>query len=866
MDWTAGVYGDVWLEARDSLVNIRDVRIISSVERGELSADVELENGTDKPAEVEVAARADEWRPADARSSSSCALPGVQATVPPRGRATARLSGKWANPKLWSPDTPHLYSLRVQARGEGFSDECFERFGFREFVARKGRFWLNGIPFVFRSETAGLDGGGLYTGYNRDFLRRYLLFLRGMNYNGSGFGVGRGLSMEKFAEVCDEVGFVWLPGWNSWSRDAYRRLKNHPSLVGWSTDTWVTLQKWDNQPKKLGTDYFPGWLLEKRKQMLEHEAEIKRTDPTRVVVHYGCGNVGDIWCNLPYMGFGVPLQAREEVPRDWSGRKLVALYCAEFDFPFMYDWRDIDSYERQQFMWDATRYKAGLHHEHAARYFGEAAYGMSKRLHPNWSDGRDEGGDVAEMVARVNRLFIERTLRSWRAYEVSGLGLFGLTTGGYAHVVTDFSRRHELEANWDSLKTPDPKPHRLRVNVPITELNDVGLAVRDALSPILAFIGGHPDFVTKDHAYFSGERIQKQAVLVNGSATDADVAVEWWLTDEADKERLRGQVTVPVPAGSVKSAPIALEPLDVPQRARFDLHLRARGAMRWLDVAPDGQRREAMRTVESADTCRVEVFPQERAAPPAAGRVAVFDPQGRTAALAEALGLRAARVDALRDLIDYRLLLIGREALGAGAIAAELLKAVREGLNVVCFEQTPEGLLGDQLVQVDTRRAFITIPDHPVLRGVQPEDLMDWRGASDLCEAYPEPAPETERTYPEAYWHWSNRGMVSTYALRKPVLGNARAILSCGFDLAASPLLECVEGKGRILFCQLDVTSRCGADPVATKLVRNLIAYGAAAKPAEERPLCALKSERVAKLLGWLHFDEIGRASCRERV
>ncbi|HUT33942.1 MAG TPA: hypothetical protein VNE39_10700 [Planctomycetota bacterium] len=854
MDWTAGVYGDVWLEARDSPVNVRDVRIITSVEQGELSADIEVENGTDGQAEVEVAARADEsLPPAGAAPGSSCDLPGVKATIPAHGRATARLSAKWANPKLWSPDTPHLYSLRVQVRGKGLLDECVERFGFREFAARKGRFYLNGAPFFFRSETAGLDGIGLYTGYNRDSLRRYLLFLRGMHYNGSGFGIGRGLSMEKFAEACDEVGFVWLPGWDSWSPAAWRKLKNHPSLVGWSTDTWVTLQKWDNQPRKLGTDYFPEWLLDKRKQMLEHEAEIKRLDPTRIVLHYGCGNVGDIWCNLPYMGFGVPLQAREEVPRDWSARKLEALYSAEFDFPFMYNWRDVDSYERQQFMWDATRYKAGLHHEHAARYFGEAAYAMSKRLHPSWSDGRDEGGDLAEMVARVNRLFVERNLRAWRAYEVSGLGLFGLTTGGYAHVVTDFSKRQDPEAKWGSLKTPDPKPHQLRVNVPITDLNEVGQAVRDALSPLLAFIGGHPDFVTKDHAFFSGERIEKQAVLVSGSATDADVAVEWWLTDEAGKELLRKQATVPLPAGGVKMLPIALEPLDVKQRAGLDLHLRARGAIRWLDVAPDGQRRETRRGVESADAFHLEILPRERPALPEA-RAALFDPSGATAKALDAMGLKAARLEGLRGLSGYGLLILGRGALDAGAETTEVLKAVRAGLNVVCFEQTPDGLLGEQLVQADTRRAFATIPDHPVLAGLRPEDLADWRGASDLCEAYPEPAPETERTYPEAYWHWSNNGTVCTYALRRPALGNARALLSCWFDLSASPLLECVEGKGRILFCQLDVTSRYGTDPVATKLVNNLVHYAAMAKPAEERPLCALKSERIEKLLGWLGF------------
>jgi len=842
--WTAGVYGDVWLEARGMGANIRDVRIITSVERREITADVEVENPTDRPAEVAVAAQAHAWSRSGIAKESACSLPAAKLAVPAGGRATVRLKAPWPEPKLWSPDTPHLYSLRVHLRTDRLLDERIERFGFREFTVKSGRFRLNGAPFFFRSETSSI-GDGLYENTNRGALRRYLLFLRSMNYNGSGVGIGRGVNT-KLAEVCDEVGFVWLPGWNSWSQGAFERLKNHPSLVGWSTSTWKTLQKWDNQPKKLGTDYFPAWLLDKRKEMQAHEAEIRRIDPTRVVLHYGCGNVPPIWCNLPYMGFGVPLQAREEVPRNWSAAKRVALYSAEFDFPFMYNWRDIDSYERKQAMWTSDRYKAGLHHEHAARYFGEAAYAMSKRLHPNWSDGRDEGGDLAEMVARINELFIRRNVRAWRAWEVSGLGLFGLTGGGYAHVVTDFSKAAKFEASWQNLKTPDPKPHRLLVRVPYGPLNAVGRSVRDALSPILVFIGGHPDFTTKDHAFLAGEAIRKQIVLVSGAAADAEVAVEWSLEGTPPKK-----LTIPLPAGGVTLVPIAATAPQPAARHAATLRVHAAATIPWFEIAADGTRREIARTIACDDSFACQVHPRTKPAA-AQGGIALFDPAGRTAKALAAMGLRTTRLTALRGLAGHKLLIIGREALDARADAGELLEAVRGGLNVVCFEQTPDGLLGDRLVQVDTRRAFRTMPDHPVLAGIEPEDLRDWRGASDLCEPYPEPAPETERTYPEAYWHWSNNGIVATYALCKPALGAARPILSCWFDLAATALLECIEGKGRILFCQLDVTSRCGTDPVATRLVRNLISYAATARPAQERPLVALKTERLGKLLKWL--------------
>ncbi len=851
MAWTGGVYGDVWLEARDAFVNVRDVRIITSVARRELAADVELANETDKAVEVQVAATAHEWRRAGLAAKADCTLPTVKVSVAAHGRATARLRAAWPEPKLWTPDTPHLYSLRVQARADRLLDERVERFGFRDFAVREGRFWLNGAPFVFRSETSGLSGG-LYTGYHAGFLRRYLRFLRAMNYNGNGFGIGAGASAETFAEACDEVGLVWLPGWNSWSPGAFRRLKNHPSLVGWSTDMWKTLQKWDNQPKKMGTDYFPQWLLAKRAEMLEHEREIRKIDPTRVVLHYGCGNVGDIWCNLPYMGLGVPLQAREEVPRDWSRAKRAALYSAEFDFPFMYNWRDIDSYERKQCLWGGDRYKAGLHHEHGARYFGEAAYGMSKRVWVNWSDGRDEGGDVSELVKRVNELFVRRTVRSWRAYEVGGLGLFGLATGGYAHVVTDFGGFEPHKPAFGSLKTPGPVPDRVRQGAPIRELNSVGEAVRDALSPLLAYVGGHPDFVTKDCAYFADEPIRKQIVLVNGSASDAEVAVVWRLARPGAKDLRREELAAKVPAGRVKLIPITVEPLGVAERTELALHVEARATLPWMDAAADG--RLTTRSVQSRDAFGLQVLPRARLALDAGARVALYDPSGKTARMLRQMGVEHARLAALRELKGYGLLVIGREALAADADASELLAAVRGGLSCLCFEQTPDGLLGGALVKVAQRRAFVTASCPALFEGLG-DGLADWRGASDLCEPYPEPPPETERTYPEAFWHWSNHGIVCTHALRKPALGSARAILSCGFDLACAPLLECDEGKGRIVFCQLDLTSRYGVDPVATTLAHNLIRRAAAAKPIASRPLAAVGTDRVRSLVRWLGYD-----------
>jgi hypothetical protein len=56
-----------------------------------------------------------------------------------------------------------------------------------------------------------------------------------------------------------------------------------------------------------------------------------------------------------------------------------------------------------------------------------------------------------------------------------------------------------------------------------------------------------------------------------------------------------------------------------------------------------------------------------------------------------------------------------------------------------------------------------------------------------------------------------------------------------GFSLQYSPLLEYREGKGMVLFCQLDVTGRTESDPAAEAVARNIVQYVCAWKPSPNR-------------------------------
>jgi hypothetical protein len=71
--------------------------------------------------------------------------------------------------------------------------------------------------------------------------------------------------------------------------------------------------------------------------------------------------------------------------------------------------------------------------------------------------------------------------------------------------------------------------------------------------------------------------------------------------------------------------------------------------------------------------------------------------------------------------------------------------------------------------------------------------------------------------------------------IEKPARGDFLPILDGGFGLQYAPLLECREGNGLLVFCQMDVTGRSEDDPAAQKLVANILRYVATWKPEPSR-------------------------------
>jgi len=170
---------------------------------------------------------------------------------------------------------------------------------------------------------------------------------------------------------------------------------------------------------------------------------------------------------------------------------------------------------------------------------------------------------------------------------------------------------------------------------------------------------------------------------------------------------------------------------------------------------------------------------------------------------------------------------------------------------------------GFRVAEYGLRNAFKRVPDHPALAGLQTEHLRDWRGEATILpprlkyELNPKfnGAPTVTRCGIEVTraWRCGCRGNVASVLIEKPACGDFLPIVDGGFSLQYSPLLEYREGKGIVMFCQMDVTGRTQIDPAAQTLTANILEYISTWKPLPQR-----EALYVGEPAGMAHLQAAG--------
>jgi beta-galactosidase/beta-glucuronidase len=237
---TSGIWQTVWIEPVPAS-HISELRLDPDVDAGTLRVGASTSGGDELRAEV---------------------LDGGQSIAQASGRTGQPLTVRIPQAKLWSPDSPHLYDLRVSLAASGsVTDRVTSYFGMRKIALGRDaqgrtRMLLNNKPlFEFGPLDQGFWPDGLYAAPTDEALRSDIEQLKKLGFNLARKHVK--VEPDRWYYWCDKLGLlVWqdMPSGDksikatepdlqrsqesadNYTRELTRLVeshRNHPSIVAW---------------------------------------------------------------------------------------------------------------------------------------------------------------------------------------------------------------------------------------------------------------------------------------------------------------------------------------------------------------------------------------------------------------------------------------------------------------------------------------------------------------------------------------------------------------------------------------------------------------------------------------------------------
>ena len=756
------------------------------------------------------------------------------ATLPVQAEGgTQTMALPWPDPHLWELDAGYLYRLEVRlldAAGRPLDEYPPLRFGFREVWTEGRQLMLNGHPARLR------------LGYFTGSVNQMHLF-EGMGFNAMEFqpnptawygpwGVFPGKGMQsgsrELLDAADEHGWAVLmpvPG-VSHVRDAllkpeveaaYRRdvrawlrrldRVNRPSILMWTPSMNTQGHPGPEGIGRQPTTKPPAWFG-------KTDAVLHEIDPTRLVFHHQGGQTGDVETANLYLNF-VPLAEQEDWFSAWAAHGEKPWIGVEHLSPVSLD------FFKQGEAWFT---------EYAAIYLGDRAYALEKDEYLRACErakakAKDDdpfalcgafsaNGDVEQVgewtaYYELCDLFFRGVNRAWRGYGVNGgwfPWLFDVGFGippGYQPRFNHWYIYEDLQGTREQLRQ---RP---------AWANPLYDSYRDTMQPLLVYLGGRlPQFTAVEPRYTAGETAERSLVAVWDGPGSRRLTAAWAL-EVAGKAVQSGELNLELGPGAIDKRAIRLRVPVVTARIAAKLT---------LTVTDAGGVRVA------ADTRNLTFFPVVPAAR-STTRWGLYDPAGLADDFLQT-GVAARPVGHDEELGDLDVLLIGPRALSSGDLPFDA-SDVKRGLRVLILEQELPGLerFGFRCQDVVPRRVFPRVKGHPVLAGLASDDFAHWRGAGKLLPS----TSEGMRLWPWPHGrHWGNRGSVASVIIETPQALGFTPLLVCEFDLGYTPLLWLRYGKGEVLWSQLDLMGRIGAEPAATQVAANLVRYLDGSGPPEQ--------------------------------
>jgi beta-galactosidase len=374
----SGIFRKVWLSVAGELrIPAHGVSVTTPEVANEaalVNVEIAIENGASAAKRANARVR---LLDADGAVAGEAQAP---VTVPPNGSATATCAVRLTNPRLWSPDAPHLYRAEVVIEADRkVADSTSLNIGVRkiEFDAAQG-LRINGESIKLRGGCVHHDNGPLGSACIPRAEERRVEILKANGYNA--IRTSHNPPSRDFLDACDRLGVVvideafdcWEAGNKNpedyhlyfkdwWQRDLESMIvrdRNHPCVILWSIGNEIN-ERAEPHGVEIG------------KALAAHAHKL---DPTRKVTAAIChawDHPGQTWKDMQpaftYLDVGGYNYQWSEYEKDHAAYPDRIMAGTEsFPFESFQNWQAVEknSYVIGDFIWTAIDYlgESGIGH------------------------------------------------------------------------------------------------------------------------------------------------------------------------------------------------------------------------------------------------------------------------------------------------------------------------------------------------------------------------------------------------------------------------------------------------------------------------------------------------------------------------
>jgi len=372
----SGIYRHTWLTVTDPIhVPTWGVFVTTpEVSKDKAVVKIATEVRNDGRAEADVLVRA------RVLNSKGKAIQTTESKLRLSGNETRAVeqSVEVKSPKLWSPDSPELYSAKIEIVSAGKTlDTTSTRFGIRRTEVDAGNgFRLNGQVLKLKGGCVHHDNGPLGSATIGRAEERRVELMKANGFNA--IRTSHNPPSPAFLDACDRLGILvideafdcWNEGKNGQDYHLYfkdwaerdiasmvRRDRNHPSIVMWSIGNEI--------PEQFRAEATQKML---REAVLSHDA----TRPITQAICSDWGNVSRNWSSLSDIGFKhLDIGGYNYLPEHYEAdhaRNPQRVMMATESYPkdFFDYWMQVEkhSYVIGDFVWTAMDYfgESGIGH------------------------------------------------------------------------------------------------------------------------------------------------------------------------------------------------------------------------------------------------------------------------------------------------------------------------------------------------------------------------------------------------------------------------------------------------------------------------------------------------------------------------